>query len=277
MDKKNDAINYYFRNLQNISEGYGGFSFESASSLIHRHEDFYEFILITKGKWQHTIDNVTTTLFPGTLLLFKPGVTHLLFTDTPESTHFVFCLEKHFFERYIRQIFPGFDLSQISRYLHRPISSEKMRYIEYLGKNLCKNPKLARTMGNELLLLCVSDFMYLNDASDYSVHVTDIVQKLNNHIYINTSVKDICEKYPISQTVLLQQFKKTTGMTIVQYKAKQKMRYACELLSQTHLSLLEISSFLQYDSLSYFLHIFKRTYGVTPTEYRKKHSSAQEE
>lgn len=273
MSKKNTTINYYFRNLQNISEGYGGFSFETASSLVHCHEDFYELILITSGKWQHTIGNITTTLFPGTLLLFKPGITHLLFTDSPQSTHFVFCVEHHYFERHIGQIFPTFDLNSFTNYISRPIASEKMRYIEYLGKNLCKNPKFARTMGNELLLLCISDFMYLIEAQDYSSHITDIIQKLNNHVYINTSVKDICAKYPHSQTALLQQFKKTTGMTIVQYKAKQKMRYACQLLAQTNLSLLEISSFLQYDSLSYFLHIFKKTYGITPTEYRKTHSN----
>lgn len=270
------SVNYYFRNLHNISEKYGGFSFETASSLVHCHKDFYELILITEGTWQHTINQVTTVLAPGTLCLFKPEITHLLFTDASPSTHFVFCVEKNFFEKYVKQICPDFDLNGFSSYLECPIASEKMRYLIYLGKNLCKNPKLARTLGSELLILCVLEFAHMKNSQDYSTYITDIIQKINNHIYLNTSVKDICAYYPNSQSVLLAQFKQSTGMTIVQYKAKVKMKYACQLLAQTNLSLLEISSFLQYDSLSYFMNTFKKTYGVTPTEYRKNHHTNAE-
>lgn len=271
MFQKNSTMNYCFRNLHNVFEKYGGFAFESASSLVHCHKDFYELILITEGKWQHTINDVTTSLLPGTLCLFKPEVTHLLFTDSSESRHFVFCVEKSFFEKFVERVYPDFHLNSFTHYLEHPVSSEKMRYLIYLGKSLSRNPKLARNIGDELLMLCLSEFAHLKDTQDYSAYVTDIIQKLNNHIYLNTSVADICAHYPHSQAVLLSQFKKTTGMTIVQYKAKQKMIYACQLLSQTQLSLIEISSFLQYDSLSYFMNSFKKIYGVTPTEYRKTH------
>lgn len=272
MSTKETAITYSFKNLNKISNGYAGFSFETASSLMHYHKDFYELTLITEGHWQHTIHTATTSLVPNTLLLFKPGITHLLNANTPQSSHFVFCVEKNFFENRMRQLFPNFDLVHMPEFLIKPISSEKRKYIEYLGNILCHNPKLSNIYGDELFFLCLSDFAHAKDTLDYSEHITDIIQKLNNYMYLNTSVKEICEKYPFSQAVLLRQFKKATGMTIVQYKAKQKMQYACELLTQTNCSLLEISSFLQYDSLSYFLQTFKKTYGITPSEYRKKHS-----
>ena len=61
-------------------------------------------------------------------------------------------------------------------------------------------------------------------------------------------------------------------MTIVEYKAQQKMNYACQLLTETDAKVIEIATSLQYDSLSYFLNAFKKMYGMTPTEYRKNGS-----
>ena len=89
---------------------------------------------------------------------------------------------------------------------------------------------------------------------------------------MNLSVKEICEHYPYSQSMLLRQFKKLTGMTMVEYKAEQKMKFACQLLSMSDMKIIDIASTLQYNSLSYFLHAFKEAFDMTPSEYRKLHA-----
>lgn len=269
MSKKRTTAIYNFRDLRNVSSGYGGISFESVSGVMHHHNDFYELILLTSGEWQHTIENTTTALPAGTLLLFKPGVTHKLFTEPFKSTHFVICIEQHYFEKYVNRVFPDFDLEDFSEYLSKPINKEKSKYVEYLGSSICKNTKLVQAMADEILYLLISDFMYSDGPLDCNTYVADIVQKLNNQLYMNTSVKDICSQYPYSQSMLLREFKKLTGMTIVEYKAQQKMNYACQLLTETNAKVIEIATSLQYDSLSYFLNAFKKMYGMTPTEYRK--------
>lgn len=271
MSKKSATAIYNFRDLRNVSGGYAGISFESVSSVMHHHNDFYELILITSGEWQHTIENTTSILPTGTLLLFKPGVTHKLFTEPFKSTHFVVCIEQHYFEKYISRVFPEFDLDEFPDYVSKPISKEKSKYVEHLGSTICRNTKFVQAMADEILYLLISDFMYSNGTLDCNTYVADIVQKLNNQLYMNTSVKDICSQYPYSQSMLLREFKKLTGMTIVEYKAQQKMHYACQLLTETDSKIIEIAASLQYDSLSYFLNAFKKAYGMTPSEYRKKH------
>ena len=88
---------------------------------------------------------------------------------------------------------------------------------------------------------------------------------------MNTSIKDICSYYPYSQTMLLRQFKKLTGMTMVEYKAEQKLKYACQLLTNSEAKVIQIATLLEYNSLSHFLCSFKDKYGMTPSEYRKKY------
>jgi len=271
MYKKKSAITYHFRDLKSVTENYSGFSFESANSLLHYHKDFYELILITSGEWQHTINNITTVLPIGTLLFLKPCVTHIISSESSQNTHLVFDIEQRYFEKYINHIFPNFNLDSFSDYIAKPIPAEKRKYIEYLAKAIHENPNSAHIVADEVLHACISDFMYLNNKPNRNTYVTDIIQKLNNHTYLNTSVKDICANYPLAQPILLRHFKRATGMTIVQYKTQQKLKYACHLLEHSNINISNISLHLQYDSLSYFVRSFKQAYGMTPSEYRKTH------
>ena len=133
MHKKTPVIIYHFKDLKNITEDYSGFSFESANSILHHHEDFYEVTLITSGEWQHTMDNITTVFPIGTLLLFKPGVTHTISSDSSQNTHLVFGVEQHYFEEYLSRVFPDFEFDEFADYMAKPINAEKRKYIEYLA------------------------------------------------------------------------------------------------------------------------------------------------
>ena len=271
MPQKRSTILMNFHNLRNVSKGYAGISFESISSVRHQHLDFYEIIIITNGVFEHTIGNTTTTLPAGTLLLLKPGVTHQLFTEPFKSTHFVICIEQHYFEQYATRFLPAFNIDEFDEYISKPLSKEKLKFIEYLGTKLHKNSRPTLSMADEILFLCISDFTYHNDTLDCDAYVAEIIQKLNNQVYMNTSIKDICSYYPYSQTMLLRQFKKLTGMTMVEYKAEQKLKYACQLLTNSEAKVIQIATLLEYNSLSHFLCSFKNKYGMTPSEYRKKH------
>lgn len=274
MSKKKTCITYHFQELENIADNYSGFSFESLSSLLHHHKDFYEVILVTKGEWHHTIDDVTTTLPIGSLLLFKPDITHVIFSESSYNTHLTFGVQEDYFEKFIKSSFPDFQLEDMPSCLTSYVSVEKRNYIEHLAKMIQKSPTSAHVIANEILFSCISDFMYSSTLPGRNAYVTDIIQKLNSHIYFNDSISDICKHYPIARPILLTMFKDATGMTIVQYKAQQKLEYACHLLQHTNISVSSISSHLQYDSLSYFVRLFKKTYGMTPSEYRKNYSQA---
>ena len=49
-----------------------------------------------------------------------------------------------------------------------------------------------------------------------------------------------------------------------------KLNQACHVLRETSLSNLAICELVGYESPEHFMRTFKKTYGMTPGEYRKK-------
>jgi len=62
-------------------------------------------------------------------------------------------------------------------------------------------------------------------------------------------------------------FKKGTGQTISEYIHSIRMKTAIYMLSQSVLTITEISDYLGYSDVSYFQRIFKRTYGKPASKY----------
>lgn len=64
-------------------------------------------------------------------------------------------------------------------------------------------------------------------------------------------------------------FKKYTDLTPVQYINRCRMEYACKLLLETRLSCEEIMGACGYNSMTYFLRLFKANKGTSPSQFRK--------
>jgi AraC family transcriptional regulator of arabinose operon len=65
-------------------------------------------------------------------------------------------------------------------------------------------------------------------------------------------------------------FKEETGRTINQYFRERRLERAEFLLRTTFLSIKEVMSEAGVSSMSHFVQYFKKTYGATPTAYRKQ-------
>ena len=67
-------------------------------------------------------------------------------------------------------------------------------------------------------------------------------------------------------------FKEETGYNFSDYVIKIRMERARDLLVSTKLKIYEVASQTGYQYLPYFSRQFKEMYGMTPLEYRRKHS-----
>lgn len=67
--------------------------------------------------------------------------------------------------------------------------------------------------------------------------------------------------------------KKVTGMSLTNYVIELRMKYACELLSYSDLSILEISQKCGYNYESFFSRQFKSRFGISPNDFRKQITS----
>lgn len=84
------------------------------------------------------------------------------------------------------------------------------------------------------------------------------------------SVKDISEHIHLTASYLCTMFKAETNKTLNQYLTEFRMEQAKKLLKDPRYKISEISSLVGYSDGNYFGKSFKKTVGVSPSEYREK-------
>ncbi len=84
------------------------------------------------------------------------------------------------------------------------------------------------------------------------------------------SVKDISDHIHLTTSYLCTMFKAETNMTLNQYITEYRMERAKKLLKDPRYRISEISSMVGYNDGNYFSKSFRKTVGVSPSEYREK-------
>ena len=110
----------------------------------------------------------------------------------------------------------------------------------------------------------------LKVVSTYPKWFRSFLDELNSP---QTFALPLSELYALSgyyQTRLNTYFKQFTGTTLVAYMTKLKISYACNLLQTTSYTVLQISLMASFNTLCHFNYVFKKTVGLTPTQYRQK-------
>lgn len=109
---------------------------------------------------------------------------------------------------------------------------------------------------------------HLVNTSGYSPAIVKVVEYLSLNYTQNINIDVLCQISDYSSSHLAKIFKHETGRTITQYIADLRCRQAAEMLRETNLPVQEISSYVGYTDNNYFVKVFKRVMGNTPSEYR---------
>ncbi len=96
-----------------------------------------------------------------------------------------------------------------------------------------------------------------------------IKKSLDNSIYDNISLDKLSKKLFISKVQIIRIFKKEYGQTPYAYILNKKIEVAKKLLMNTNMLIKEISNKLCFADEHYFSNIFKKTTGLSPSDYKK--------
>ena len=107
-----------------------------------------------------------------------------------------------------------------------------------------------------------------------SLRVERMMAFIHDHYSESISLSEISAAGQIGERECLRCFKRSIGESPIQYLLKYRlMQSAHLLLTDSQMSLSDISAACGFDAPSYFTKQFKRFYQCTPREYRKKISS----
>jgi two-component system response regulator YesN len=101
-----------------------------------------------------------------------------------------------------------------------------------------------------------------------------IVQKLQEyiaqHLHEDFSREDLATYVFLNEAYISRLFRKETGISLSDYILQERMKKAAGLLTGTDEAVSQIAVNLGFGNFSYFARMFKRVYGVTPHEFRKR-------
>lgn len=132
---------------------------------------------------------------------------------------------------------------------------------------------------NDHYVFYYGDFNWNNYTADPSVeelHTRSnlIVEKAQEYIDENYAQKgltihEVAKKNHVSPNYLSYLFKKNTGFNLWEYVIKLRMEESRELILNTDLRRYEIAERVGYESPEHFSKIFKKYYGISPSELKK--------
>ena len=122
-----------------------------------------------------------------------------------------------------------------------------------------------------LCRLIILLFQAIEESKSEKTQILAVKDYIAKHYTEDTlSISDISAFLHMSVSHVCTIFKKETGDTINQYLTDYRLRKAKRYLSETLLSVSEISWKVGYKDNSYFGRIFRKHFGMTPNEYRRR-------
>lgn len=118
----------------------------------------------------------------------------------------------------------------------------------------------------DLILNMNHDVFHSNSGDDYIA----VIQYMEKNMNKRLTVTDIHKELHLSRATLNRLSRKNADMSVMELYRTLKLSKAERLLKETSFPIVEISKMLGFKDDSYFNKIFKKIYGITPLEFRKK-------
>lgn len=100
--------------------------------------------------------------------------------------------------------------------------------------------------------------------------ITGITRYIQEHLEQEVSLSVLAEEFHLNSQYISQLFKNEIGVGFLAYLTNVRMEKAKKLLISTSLSIAEIADRVGYGDYRVFTKVFKKTEGITPSQYRRE-------
>lgn len=100
-----------------------------------------------------------------------------------------------------------------------------------------------------------------------------VMKYLKQNYSSKITLRALAEKFSCCESMLIKNFKKEYGTTIMSALMDIRLQKAAEILKNSRLSVKEISSLCGFAEQNYFSKAFSKKFGCSPNEFRKESST----
>lgn len=115
-----------------------------------------------------------------------------------------------------------------------------------------------------------ADIQGNEDSDRYEERLSQINTYINTNYDQPISMKELSEKLYLSNGYLSRFFKKNYGMSFANYLTNVRLLHAVDELLYTDIPVTRVAYDCGFTSAALFNKVFKKSYGVTPTEFRRR-------
>lgn len=277
------------RNLQdNATFSIGIFQDNLDKSTWHYHDN-YEISFITEGTGKRIVADSIEEFQPGDLVFIGRNLPHAWIVDKGQFTPNKRKLEMVFLqfppealsqellclpefknmakalilsERGIR--ITGQTLNKVSEMmLQLPYLTNFERFLQFF--------KLMDTIGQSSDVISLASKEYIHKRfHSTNKRIQTIHEYLMKNYRESIDLTQIASLVSMAEGSLCRFFKMHVGVTIIEYLNQLKIEFACKLLMDENLSILDVAIDSGFNNLSHFNKQFKGITGGTPKDYRSK-------
>ncbi len=149
---------------------------------------------------------------------------------------------------------------QLIRDSEQPFGSEQLIQI-HLEEFLIR---LIRTCGNTQPM---QDPVLIDDL--INSRLADICHYLEQNVENKLTFSDVCQYSSMSESSLKKLFRDGIGSGAMEYYSQRKIERAKQYIREKEINFTEIADRLGYNSVQYFSLCFKKTTGMTPSQYAR--------
>lgn len=140
---------------------------------------------------------------------------------------------------------------------------------QYCGKEM--TVKVAKLFAIDMDRQKQSYFSTFEISRNHNDDLVAMAQQRIETAYHNTgTIEEMIRDIPASRRNIVRRFKQVTGITPIEYLQQTRIQAAKKLLEQTAEQMTEVIYKSGYNDPKAFRKVFRKTVGMTPTEYREK-------
>ena len=254
-----------------------------ASCSLHIHSAI-ELLYVKEGSYKVYLNDEPLIIEQGDLVLFCSNTMHhVVAGDSPENSYYVIKIAPSFFINFSEN---GSDY--IMRFaIDKKGKKNLWKNEELIGSDvkrileqLIEEYELQKYASDVILKLKVTELMVAILRNDPSPPASDtsrspkIIYNIINYVQSNYA-EDIDEKrlasdHGISYSYFSRTFKAVTGMTFKSFLNRTRINKAEQLLLLKESTISEVASACGYNSISYFIKVYRSVKGVSPYRHINK-------
>lgn len=245
----------------------------------HTHE-YIEIFYLRSGVCYYSVNGNDFHLLAGELFIVPPGVSHCTrYEGKVDCERVVIYIEPALIPQHFINAHPDI-IDAISRSSKIVLSKNgRLKVDEYIELMIRENA-VPDEYSSEMLvmqtLLLLLTFkrkgVFVYETLTAKSGISYDIEQAMHHIAMNYSgsitLEETADIVGLSSTYLSKKFKKTTGRSFAEYVNYIRLRQAAQMLLTTDDNITKISYDCGFNSSNYFKDCFKKTYKMSPREYR---------